>query len=104
MMVFKLLFLNSSLFLIDSTLDGYAKVISFPYLLGIYLFTLIDVAIVGFLFAKSKKTKPYFAKSYFRNGRGYTCLDHYLYNMNYIQATSHFGLQHNMTLDEVKDE
>ena len=104
MIVFKLLFFNSLLFLIDSTLDGYVKVISFPYLLSIYLFTLIDVAIIGFLLAKPKKTKPYFVKPYFRNGRGYPCLDHHLYNMDYIQATSHFGLYHGITLDEVEDE
>ena len=104
MIVFKLLFFNSLLFLIDSTLDGYVKVISFPYLLSIYLFTLIDVAIIGFLLAKSKKTKPYFVKPYYRNGRGYTCLDHHLYDMDYIQATSHFGLYHGITLDEVEDE
>ena len=104
MIVFKLIFFNSSLFLIDSTLDGYVKAISFPYLLSIYLFTLIDVAIIGFLLAKSKQTKPRFIKRHFRNGKGYTCLDHRLYNMDYIQATSHFGLYHGISLDEVEDE
>ena len=104
MIVFKLIFFNSSLFLIDSALDGYVKVLSFPYLLSIYLFTLIDVVIIGFFFAKPKKTKPYFVKHYCKNRRGYTCLDHHLYDMDYIQATSHFGLYHGITLDEVKDE
>ena len=103
-MIFKLLFFNSSLFVIDSALDGYAKMVSFPYLLSIYLFTLMDVVIVGFLLMRAKKTEPCSVKHYFRNGRGYTCSDHHLYNMDHIQATSHFGLYHGITLDEVEDE
>ena len=32
---------------------------------------------------------------------GYSCREHNLYNMNYIEATTHFALHHNMTLDDV---
>ncbi len=42
-----------------------------------------------------------FPKPYFRNIRGYSCREHNLYNMNYIEATTHFALHHNMTLDDV---
>ena len=105
MLVFKLLIFNSFLFIIDSGMDGYVRVISFPHLLLLYIFSLTDVIFIGYLFMKAKRTRETEeTKKYFKNSKGYTCLEHNLYDMGYIEATAHFGLQHNMTLDEVEDE
>ena len=105
MLVFKLLIFNSFLFVIDSGMDGYVRAISFPHLLLLYIFSLTDVVFIGYLFMRAKQSKETIeAKKYFKNSRGYTCIEHHLHDMSYIEATSHFGLEHNMTLDEVEDE
>lgn len=104
-MVYKLLIFNSSLFILDSAMDGYLKIVSSSFLFILYFCSLADVVFFAYIFRKrQKEMHRTSSKTYYRNIRGYTCLEHHLYNMDYIQATSHFGWKHNITLDEVEDE
>ena len=103
MIVYKLLIMNSSLFILDSAIDGYMRTsFSFFFILILYVFSLVDFVFFGYLYLRRKEKTEQRNLMYYRTSKGYVCREHGLYNMDYIQATSHFGLQHDMILNEVE--
>ena len=95
----------SIMFVFDSATSGYLKMYAFNYLLLLYLGISTEILItLLFIHKKIQTTQKPVLPMYYRNSKGYTCTQHNLYDMGYIEATAHFGLQHDMTLDEVEDE
>ena len=85
MIVYKLLIMNSSLFIFI-----------------LYVFFLAGIVFFAYLFLRRNEKIKQRNPMYYRTSKGYACREHGLYNMDYIQATSHFGLQHDMILSEVE--
>ena len=106
MIVYKLLISNSAMLIVDSGIDGYMKApIPFMFILILYFFSLADIMFFAYFFLRKKEIiKQHDPKMYYQTAKGYTCLQHHLYDMDYIQATSHFWWEHKITLDEVENE
>lgn len=106
MVVYKLLISNSAMLILDSGIDGYMKApFSLMFLLLLYIFSIADIILFAYLFLSRKEKIDYKPKMYYQTAKGYTCLQHHLYDMDYIQATSHFVELHNgMILEEVENE